>query len=202
MGKSRSSKRPKTSAERFAELSGELSMLTSDLRNFEHSGDLHWISSISGRLHKLLIHRRRNIPLLTDLAKQVNYQLGVYVSNVIMADLASEKAGRPKPIASIIPNILSTTNEPFYATKMNLEDALDLRCLVLGGREFTFREIVLEVRDTEGHHSDRDRPTNLDRLDQLEFPYGLSGSDQAIYHLASVVASLGRAFVSAKGPAS
>lgn len=201
MGKRRRPTRPKLSFERFEELSGELEMLASDLEIFERSGELHWISSIAGRLHKLLIRRPSNTPLLVDLAKQASYPMEVYVSNMVIADMRSEEAGRSKPVASLIPNILSTTRDPWYATKVTLEDALNLRCLILGGREFTFREILLDIRDTEAHHSDPDRPTSLDKLDRLEFPYGLSGSDQAVHHLASIVNSLGRKFLAEKGSA-
>ena len=202
MTETQRNRRLKSSAERLEELSGELNMLDSDLQNFERSGALQWISSIGGRLHKLLVDRgSSNIPLLIDLARQEGYSIDVYISNIVIADLRAEKAGRERPMASVIPNILSVAHDPWYSTKMPLDHAIKMRCLILGGQEYSFRDILINVRDTEGQHSDRGRPLSLDQLDNLEFPYGMTGSHMPIYHLAQVVRSLGKRFVKQVGEA-
>ena len=77
---------------------------------------------------------------------------------------------------------------------MPLEQAIELRCLVLGGQEFTFKDILINIRGTEGHHSDSGRPETLDKLDRIEI-LGYSSAYMATYHLAQIVSVLGRRFI-------
>lgn len=193
-------RRQKPFPERLKELVGELKMLSSDLQSLEQSNELHWMSSIAGRLHKLIIERRSNSPLLIDLALEKDYPLTVYVSNIVIADLRAEQDGRPKPYSSIVPaGILMPTFHPWYSTEMELQEALKIPCLVLGGSDYSFWDILVSVRDTEGQHSDPGRPELLDQLDSIEFPYGMTGSQQPLYHLAQVVLSVAGRFVNTVG---
>jgi hypothetical protein len=194
MSKKSKPSRPKTSASRRQELADEMEMLASDISNFEKSNNEFWIRSIAGRLHKLLVERHLNRPLLIDVANENKYPLTVYVSNIVIADMKAEKEGRPIPSASLIPNILSPAYDPWYATPLPLRQAIELPCLILGGQRFTFRDILIDIRDTESHHSDAERPETLYTLDELEI-LGYSSAYMATYHLAQIVREIGGRFV-------
>jgi hypothetical protein len=195
MSKKNRLKKLKTFSYRHKELAGEMAMLSSDIQNFKKSNNEYWVRSIAGRLHKLLVERPQNTPLLINLANEKEYALIVYISNIVIADIKAEKEGRITPIASVIPNILSTLYDPWYATPMPLEQAIELPCLILGGQRFTFRDILMDIRDTESHHSDLERPETLYTLDKLDI-FGYSSAYMATYHLAQIVREIGGKFIS------
>lgn len=188
------SRRSKSFEVLFKELVDELEMLESDLLNFERSNRDLWVRSAAGRLHKLVVERRNNTPLLIDLAKSKNYPLTVYVFNAVISDLRAKDEGRPVPIASVIPNILSLDYDPWYSYPKSLQDAIKLPCIIWGGEGYSFENILMAIRDTEGHHSDPGRPESLDTLDRIVI-LNYSSAYMATYHLGKIILAIGKRFV-------
>lgn len=183
-------RRPKTFEERFAELVGDFKKMGVSLKKFETTNEDHWIQLVAGLLYKLLVKSRSNHPLFLELAEKKKYPLVVYVSNIAIATEKSvEKGNLPAPSGSFIPNILSPKPVPLYNYPMVLEEALNFRCYIIRSTKYTFKDILENIRHTEGFHSDPRKPETLDTLGKIDMS-GHSGAYMAIYHLGNVVMEL------------
>ena len=193
MGNHNRHRRTKTLEYRLNELSGELSMLHSDIQNFQGTRQKYWINSIAGRLHKLLVIRNQNVPLLIDLAKKISYSLIVYVS-VMVPEMRSYSKKIPKPIFSIAFQPISLIPDEVHRHAIPLEEAIELPHILHKGQFISYKNILIEMRDTESAHSDLERPELLFIVDEIENS-GLTGSEMAIYELAKLTLVIGEEFV-------